>query len=160
MTLPPLENLLRSGLKKETPNDREIENLIRSGERRLNDATNTSLSLESRFDLAYNAAHALALAALRHHGYRSDNRYLVFQTLAHTVALPAEHWRVLDAAHRKRNAVECEGIANLDEQRRTRLSVSPARFGAVCRCCAPRREKYVYTLLDRGRGFDILIVDV
>ena len=77
---------------------------------------NTSLSLESRFDLAYNAAHALALAALRHHGYRSENRYLVFQTLAHTVTLPAEHWRVLDAAHRKRNAVEYEGIADIDEQ--------------------------------------------
>ena len=47
MTLPPLENLLRSGLKKETANDREIENLIRSGERRLKDATNATLALES-----------------------------------------------------------------------------------------------------------------
>lgn len=116
MTLAPLENLLRNGLKKQAPNDQEIENLIRSGERRLQDATNTTLSLESRFDLAYNAAHALALAALRHHGYRSENRYLVFQTLAHTVALPAEQWRVLDAAHRKRNALEYEGIANIDQQ--------------------------------------------
>jgi hypothetical protein len=116
MTLAPLENLLRSGLKKQAPNDQEIENLIRSGERRLQDATNTTLSIESRFDLAYNAAHALALAALRHHGYRSESRYLVFQTLAHTVALPAEQWRVLDAAHRKRNALEYEGIANIDQQ--------------------------------------------
>jgi hypothetical protein len=116
MPLPPLENLLRSGLKKEAPNDEEIENLIRSGERRLKDATIGGLSLESRFDLAYNAAHALALAALRHQGYRSENRYLVFQTPAHTVTLPAEQWRVLDAAHRKRNAVEYEGIADIDEQ--------------------------------------------
>lgn len=116
MAPPPLENLLRSGLKKEAPNDEEIKNLIRSGERRLKDAAIGNLSLESRFDLAYNAAHALALAALRHHGYRSENRYLVFQALAHTVALPAEQWRVLDAAHRKRNAVEYEGIADIDEQ--------------------------------------------
>ncbi len=116
MPLTPLENLLRSGLKKEAPNDEEIENLIRSGERRLKDATNTDLSLESRFDLAYNAAHALALAALRHHGYRSENRYLVFQTLAHTVALPPEQWRVLETAHRKRNAIEYEGLADIDEQ--------------------------------------------
>src|SRR6478672_5806972 len=112
----PLENLLRSGLKKEAPNDQEIENLIRSGERRLKDAQVVSLAVESRFDLAYNAAHALALAALRHHGYRSESRYLVFQTLAHTVALPPEQWRVLDAAHRKRNAVEYVGIADIDEQ--------------------------------------------
>jgi hypothetical protein len=82
----------------------------------LKDATNTSLSAESRFDLAYNAAHALALAALRHHGYRSENRYLVFQTLAHTVALPPEQWRVLEAAHRKRNAIEYEGLGDVDEQ--------------------------------------------
>ena len=58
MTLPPLERLLQSGLKKSPPNDREIENLIRSAERRLHDATSPSLSLDSRFDLAYNAAHA------------------------------------------------------------------------------------------------------
>lgn len=119
MALSPLENLLRSGLKKQEPNDREIGNLIRSGERRLHDAANTDLALESRFDLAYNAAHALALAALRHHGYRSENRYLVFQTLAHTVGLPPEQWRVLDAAHKKRNAVEYDGIANIDEQTTT-----------------------------------------
>lgn len=45
---------------------------------RLNDAQTPSLSFASRFDLAYNAAHALALTALRLSGYRSDKRYLVF----------------------------------------------------------------------------------
>ena len=48
--------------------------LLRSGDARLNDAANPSLSLESRFDLTYNAAHALALAALRRLGYRSWSR--------------------------------------------------------------------------------------
>lgn len=116
--MPPrqLENLLGKGLKAEPPNDTEIESLIRSGERRLKDAMNVALSIESRFDLAYNAAHALALAALRHHGYRSENRYLVFQSLPHTLDLAAEQWRVLDAAHRKRNVVEYEGVADVDEQ--------------------------------------------
>jgi hypothetical protein len=111
-----LENLVGKGLKAETSSDDEIEGLVRSGERRLNDAENTTLSIESRFDLAYNAAHALSLAALRHHGYRSDNRYLVFQTLPHTLNLPPEQWRVLDAAHRKRNSVEYEGLADIDEK--------------------------------------------
>lgn len=50
---------------------------------------NATLAIESRFDLAYNAAHALALAALRARGYRSDNRYVVFQALPHTLGLPA-----------------------------------------------------------------------
>lgn len=74
------------------------------------------LSLESRFDLAYNAAHALSLAALRWHGYRPSRRYLVFQTLPHTLAMPAEQWRVLDQAHGKRNLMEYEGTADVDAQ--------------------------------------------
>lgn len=73
------------------------------------------LSLDSRFDLAYNAAHAFSLAALRWHGYRSENRYTVFQCLEHTVKLPPELWRVLDQAHRKRNLAEYEGHLEVDQ---------------------------------------------
>ena len=81
----------------------------------MHDATNSKLHIDSRFDLAYNAAHALALAALRWHGYRSENRYIVFQCLEHTLALPAEQWRVVDLAHRKRNVAEYEGEFDIDE---------------------------------------------
>src|SRR2546428_12485630 len=85
MTSPELENLVRIGkLKREPSSASEFDGLLRSGEARLSDAANPALALESRFDLAYNAAHALALAALRRLGYRSENRYLVFQSLAHT----------------------------------------------------------------------------
>ncbi len=96
--------------------EEEIEGLFRSGLRRLDDAGRKDLSLESRFDLGYNAAHALALAALRTQGYRSDSRYLVFQCLQHTINLPREQWRVLDHAHRKRNLAEYEGAMEIDEQ--------------------------------------------
>ena len=89
---------------------------MRSGRLRLEDAAHLDLSLESRFDLAYNAAHALARAALRFSGYRAESRYLVFQCLQHTVDLPAEQWRVLDQAHRKRNLAEYEGQMDVDEQ--------------------------------------------
>jgi hypothetical protein len=112
-----LDNLVRSGvLKSEAPAQSELDGLIRSGLARLEDAANATLSLDGRFDLAYNAAHALSLAALRWHGYRSENRYPVFQTLAHTLSLPSEQWRVLDAAHRKRKFVEYEGVADVDEE--------------------------------------------
>ena len=87
---------------------------MRSGTRRLDDAGREELSLESRFDLAYNAAHALA--ALRFRGYRSESRYLVFQCLQHTIDLPNEQWRVLDQAHRRRNLAEYEGDTDVDEQ--------------------------------------------
>jgi hypothetical protein len=116
MSSPPLDNLLRIGqLKAESPAKIEIEGLLRSGRVRLADAGNTTLSLESRFDLAYNAAHALSLAALRWHGYRSESRYLVFQTLQHTLSLDNVQWRVLDQAHRKRNLAEYEGDMDIDE---------------------------------------------
>lgn len=110
-----LDNLVAIGkLKVEPPAAAELEGLLRSGTARLRDAENEMLSLESRFDLAYNAAHALSLAALRARGYRSESRYLVFQVLVHTVGLPVAQWRVLDDAHRRRNLAEYEGDVDLD----------------------------------------------
>ena len=115
MSLHPLDNLVKVGrLKAEAPSEDEVAGLIGSGLARLNDARNPSLSIESRFDLAYNAAHALSLAALRRAGYRSDNRYIVFQCLPHTVGLENHQWRVLDQAHRKRNLAEYEGRLEAD----------------------------------------------
>lgn len=71
-----LENLCGPGksLKAEPPDANEFAGLLRTGIARLNDARNATLALESRFDLAYNAAHALSLAALRRAGYRPANR--------------------------------------------------------------------------------------
>ena len=74
-------------LKAEPPDTAETAGLLRTGRARLMDAGNAALSLESRFDLAYNAAHALCLAALRRQGYRPSQRYIVFQVLPHTLGL-------------------------------------------------------------------------
>ena len=103
-------------LRAEPPDKREFDGLIRSGHARLRDALNESLSIESRFDLAYNAAHAFCLAALRWHGYRSSNRYVVFQLLPHTLDLGPAIWRVLDKCHNIRNLGEYEGVLNVDER--------------------------------------------
>lgn len=73
-------------------------------------------SLESRFDLAYNAAHTLCLAALRRSGYRATNRYIVFQVLPHTLGLGPEVWRVLDRCHKVRNQSEYEGELLVDDR--------------------------------------------
>jgi hypothetical protein len=116
MNLPALDNLVRiRTLKTEPAAQAELDGLLRSGSARLKDAQLDNLSLDSRFDLAYNAAHAFSLAALRWHGYRSENRYLVFQVLEHTVKLPPEQWRVLEQAHRKRNIAEYEGHLDVDQ---------------------------------------------
>jgi hypothetical protein len=112
-----LENLVRIGsLKKEAGTQIEFDGLIRSGRKRLDDARNKSNSMEGRFDLAYNAAHALCLAALRWHGYRSEYRYVVFQALPHTLGLDAAIWRVLTKCHDRRNVAEYEGHFEIDEQ--------------------------------------------
>ncbi len=103
-------------LKKELCTPEEFGGLVSSGAKRLADAENDSLSMESRFDLAYNAAHALALAALRHAGYRSGNRYVVFQALAHSLGIEAATWRVLAKAHEKRNFAEYEGVLDVDDR--------------------------------------------
>jgi hypothetical protein len=84
----PLDNLAGPGgpLRREAPDRAEYDGLLRSGRVRLADAANPANSIESRCDLAYNGAHALCLAALRRQGYRSGNRYVVFQALPHTLA--------------------------------------------------------------------------
>lgn len=111
-----LDNLVRAGqLKAEPRSEREVQRLLELARTRLQDSALRSLSLEGRFNSAYSAAHAAALAALRWHGYRSDNRYAVFQCLVHTVRWPAHRWRVLDAAHRKRNLAEYEGFAEFED---------------------------------------------
>lgn len=103
-------------LRVEPPDAKEFAGLRRSGLARLKDATQPTLAVESRFDLAYNAAHALCLAALRWHGYRSGNRFIVFQLLPHTLGLGPEVWRVLSKGHDIRNLGEYEGDLNVDER--------------------------------------------
>jgi hypothetical protein len=119
----PLENLSGPGqpLRKEAPDAKEFANLRQSGLRRLADAENAANSPESRFDLAYNAAHALCLAALRQSGYRAANRYIVFQVLPHTLGLGPEVWRVLARGHELRNRGEYEGDLYVDERLLTDL---------------------------------------
>src|SRR5579863_8439857 len=112
-----LDNLVKTGqLKVEPMNQAEFAGLLHSAQARLTDANNATLAIESRFDLAYNAAHSLALAALRWRGYRSANRYLVFQVLPHTVGLGPEVWRVLAKCHERRNLAEYEGHLEIDDQ--------------------------------------------
>lgn len=102
--MPPesLDNLHRIGQLKREPFDlQEFERLLAMA--------------EGRFISAYGAAHAAALAALRWYGFRSENRFTVFQCLAHTLQWPPHLWRVLDAAHQKRNLAEYEGYMDVSE---------------------------------------------
>ncbi len=50
------------------------------------------------------------------HGYRSDNRYVVFQALPHTLGLEATIWRILAKCHGRRNIAEYAGHLEVDER--------------------------------------------
>jgi len=110
-----LENLAKIGqLKAEPASALDIERLLVMARKHLDDAKRESNSIEGRFISAYSVGHAAGLAALRWHGYRSENRYLVFQTLQHTVGWTAVQWRQLDTAHNKRNLAEYEGYLEVE----------------------------------------------
>ena len=139
MPLPNLDRLVGTGvLHSEPPSQDEFAGLLRSGLARLTDAANTGLAIESRFDLAYNAAHALSLAALRWHGYRPANkRYIVFQALPDTLGLGAEVWRVLAKAHDLRNRSEYEGDQGVDQRLVTDLLAACVRVSERARALRP-----------------------
>ena len=117
MTLEKLDNLVKiNQLKNEPPDQNEFDGMVNSAKRRLDDSQVKGLSEDGQFSLAYGAAHALALAALRWHGYRSDKRYLVFQCLEQTIGLENAKWRVLDKCHKQRNLAEYEGHLEITPQ--------------------------------------------
>lgn len=116
MSSKPLDNLVKIGqLKTEPPSASEIHGLLQAARAKLKDSRNKSLSLESQFELAYAAAHSFSLAALRSHGYRSENRIQVFQCLIHTTTLSPAQVRILSDAHNKRNLSAYEGEVDVTE---------------------------------------------
>lgn len=117
MTSQNLESLVKTNkLKKEPGDQKEFNGLLKYARACLVDAQKESLSTESRFALGYNASHALALSGLRWHGYRCDNRYLVFQCLPHTLGVGPEIWRVLAKCHEQRNLTEYHGHSEINER--------------------------------------------
>lgn len=111
---PPLDQL--RDLKAEARDPGELQRLTALAHAWLADCRHPDLSDATRFTLAYGAAHAISMAALRNRGYRTDKRYLVFQLLPQTLGVGPGVWRVLDKAHEKRNLMEYEGHADIEPQ--------------------------------------------
>jgi hypothetical protein len=110
-----LDNLVKVGsLKAEAALLSEFDGMVKSARRGLTDAQNESINTDSQFDLAYEAAHKLALAALRREGYRSENRITVFQTLVHTLATNRPDIQIFLQAHNERNLAAYEGRVDID----------------------------------------------
>ena len=117
MSIEQLDNLVKTrNLKREAPDQKQVDGMIESAKNRITDLQAEGLLQQGQFLSAYDAAHLLALAALRWHGYRSDSRYIVFQCLQHTVDLEAHKWRLLAKCHDVRNQAEYEGVLDMTPQ--------------------------------------------
>jgi hypothetical protein len=112
-----LDNLVKiRKLKAEAGSRKEFDGMLAAARRSLADAQNETIETDSQFDLAYGAAHRLALAALRQQGYRSENRITVFQTLIHTLGTDNADVQIFLKAHNERNLAEYEGRVDIDEK--------------------------------------------
>jgi len=136
-----LDNLVRiNKLKLEPARRAEFDGMVRSAGSHLADAQNDSIGTDSRFDLAYGAAHRLASAALRQQGYRSENRITVFQTLVHTVGSDKADVQIFLKAHNERNFAEYEGRTEIDQDLLADLVRATRRLEAAVAKLTPPEE--------------------
>lgn len=110
-----LENLLQTGQLKEHPvNVEEIQKLLAAARSSLKDAAVEEISLELRFEAAYNSILRSALVALMVNGYRPStnlpgHHMTILQLLPKTLGIPGKRLAVLDALRRKRNVTNYIG---------------------------------------------------
>jgi uncharacterized protein (UPF0332 family) len=138
-----LQRLVERGLlKAEPPSRAEIGGFLKNAARLLADARNASNSVETRYLVAYNAGHLLALAALRAQGLRPaqgpGHRAVVFQVLPHTAEAEAELWVPLSKAHEKRNQIEYGGLADVSSAEAEQLVKSVAALDERVRASIAR----------------------
>lgn len=105
-----LENLVKiHQLHRQTTNLEEVQRLLAAAARNLADSRVTSISEESRFDLAYKAIMQCALVGLLAHGYRPSttvpgHHQTMIQSLELTLGVSKAEWVVLDTLRKKRNS--------------------------------------------------------
>lgn len=93
-----------------------MQRLLAAVERNLNDAAQTGISDETRFDAAYKAVMQCALAAMLAQGYRPStsepgHHVTLIQSLPLTLGVDNTTWVLLDALRRKSNANDYTGDA-------------------------------------------------
>lgn len=114
-----LETLHGRGLQAEPTDTAEITRFLTKIDAKLADCQSDSISLDTRFDIAYEALLQCGLAALRAHGLRPDSKgghhVMALQTLPTTIGFPKEKIRVLDEFRKQRAAGLYDGSFNPSE---------------------------------------------
>jgi len=103
-----LDNLIGKGLLHEPTSATEIRRFLAKIAIKLNDARSEQISLDTRFDIAYEALLQIGLTALRVNGLRPVSRgghhLLALQTLNKSIGYPQDGLRLLDEFRRQRAA--------------------------------------------------------
>lgn len=103
-----LDKLVGRGLEKADADAQELARYLAKIRRKLADCRQGSISLDSRFDLAFEALLQIALAALRANGYRTTSaaghQQMAIQVLPKSIGIDAGEVRVLDEYRKKRSA--------------------------------------------------------
>jgi len=103
-----LDNLVGKGLAKAATDADEVARYLTMIESKLKDSKNSSISLVSRFDLAFESLLQAAVLSLRVNGYRTTSQaghqQLAIQTLPKSIGLDAVEVRTLEEYRRKRSA--------------------------------------------------------
>lgn len=106
-------NLLNLFPHRHTPTVAELQTHITNAATDLVDAKNATVSAVGRYKHAYDAAHALAIAAVKIRGFRPSNelghRQLVFTALEHAVPAVERDVPIFNDAHKERNRSEYDG---------------------------------------------------
>lgn len=104
----------RKYLREEKAAPTEVQGLLASAASFLADARRESNSEATRFNVAYEAAHCLALVAMRAWDLRPaqgpGHRAIVFNSLDSTAGAPAAVHVPLSKAHDKRNKLTYDGL--------------------------------------------------
>ena len=108
-----LDNLVGRGLEKEATDSAEIARFLVKIVRKLADSRSQTISLDSRFDLAWEAVLQIGLAALRANAFRTTSQAghqaLAIQTLDQSIGVSKERVRLLETFRKNRSAGLYEG---------------------------------------------------
>lgn len=103
-----LDNLIGRGLERAGSDTEELARYLERIRRKLQDSRQPTISLDSRFDVAFEAMLQIALAALRANGYRTTSgaghQQLAIQALPKSIGVSAADMRALDEFRKKRSA--------------------------------------------------------
>ncbi len=124
-----LDNMLGRGLDKAGTSKEEMARYFAKIRRRIADSKNSSNSLDSRFDLAFEALLQTAVAALRANGYRTTSeaghQRVAIQLLPKSIGIDPAEIRTLDEYRKKRSIglYEADFDPSEDEVKAVTLSV-------------------------------------